>query len=80
MLVGRVCWLPDVLAGSEWLLISDLNLPRSVFFAQHGGSSVLKRITYSVVRCLHEEDFVAGTLFHGTSPDIGRIDDDFFDV
>jgi len=80
VLVGRVCWLPDVLAGSEWFLISDLDLPRSVFLAQHGGSSVLERITNSVVRCLHEEDLVAGTLFHGTSLDIARIDDDFFDV
>ena len=79
VLEGRVCWLPDVLARSEWFLITNFNLPISVLFAQHGGGRVLERIADGIVGGLHEEDLVAGTLFHGTSPDIGRIDDDFFD-
>lgn len=80
VLVGCIFRLFYVLCRPEWFLVADLNLPLTVLLANHGLCCMLERVTDRSVRWLHEENGVTVALLHRSSPDIGRINNDFFDI
>ena len=80
VLVGGIGRLSDVLTGLERLFISYFDLTGTVLFTKHLPSCGFKWVSNSVIRGLHEQDFITVTLFHWSSSNVRWVNHDLLCV